>query len=109
MQNLRTSLLVVSMFLLGALSAQAGLICGETRYTSVYQGTGDTCSDAQSSVYSQAWRDIYINCYYWNYQFGHCDAEFVATEECSSHPGCSTVSGYYAYSCLECDPEDPCY
>jgi hypothetical protein len=50
MQNVRISLVAVSMLLLGVFSAQAGYICGETRY-----------------------------------------------------------SGYYAYSCVECDPEDPCY
>lgn len=109
MQNVRISLVAVSMLLLGAFSAQAGYICGETRYTSVYQGTGSTCSAAQSSADGDAWRDVYIDCYYWNFNLGHCDAEFIVTDECSGHSGCFSVSGYYAYSCVQCDPEDPCY
>ena len=108
MRHFRISLLVVAMSLLGAFSASAGYICSETRYTPVRQGTGGTCSAAQSSANGAAWRDVYLDCYYWNFNLGHCDAEFFLTDECSGQPGCYSASGYYAYSCVICDPEDPC-
>jgi hypothetical protein len=108
MQRFRICWLVAAMFLLAVVAAQAGYICSETRYTPVRQGNGGTCSAAQGSASSAAWTDVYLDCYYWNFYLGHCDAEFILTDECSGQPGCHSASGYYAYSCVICDPEDPC-
>jgi hypothetical protein len=94
------------VLLMGSLSLYA------SQSTPVYQGSGGTCEDAERAAERRAWQDVYLWCYYWNYQQGHCEADFIVTEPCSCESGPCTVSGYYSYTCVVggqcgCEPSSP--